>query len=75
LMQRRLMLDAGGSAVRHLYITKVAQTRFALPPRVQQEEIVDVLRRTETAIRSTQERESDCVRMAQKFLDAAMRGE
>ncbi len=42
-MQRRLILDVGGSAVKHIYITKVASTRLLLPSLFLQEKLVATL--------------------------------
>lgn len=42
-MQWRLLQDAGGSAIKHLYITKIAETRFALPPVDVQDELLEVI--------------------------------
>lgn len=42
-MQWRLLQDAGGSAIKHLYITKIAETKFVLPPIEVQDELLDAI--------------------------------
>ncbi len=54
IMQWRLMLDVGGSAIKHLYISKIAQTNFLLPDIETQKKIVAVLSETENAYYSIQ---------------------
>ena len=74
LMQRRLMRDVGGSAVKHIYITKVAQTRFTLPPLAVQGQIVHTLQTTEAALGAIRDRAAVCAEIAQSVLRAAIQG-
>lgn len=75
VMQWRLMLDAGGSAVRHLYITKVAETRLLIPPLTQQEQIVARLELTESALDGSAERERECAEMVNAFAARLLAGQ
>lgn len=74
LMQRRLMLDVSGSAVQHIYITKLAKTRFLLPPVAVQRKMVRILDNTEAMVLSARERERRCAQTARRILQIAMEG-
>jgi type I restriction enzyme S subunit len=67
-MQVRLMLDVGGSAVKHIYITKVAETRFLLPPLSVQDRIVAVLDAVEGMATAAQVRTDACARLSRTIL-------
>jgi restriction endonuclease S subunit len=67
-MQWRLMLDVGGSAVKHLYITKIAGTRFFLPPIDQQQRCVEQLNAVERSFRNIQERKQSVRLLARRLL-------
>ncbi|RUT08457.1 restriction endonuclease subunit S [Dulcicalothrix desertica PCC 7102] len=53
-MQNRLIEDAGGSTIKHIYITKLATTPVALPPLPEQKKITAVLNSMDEAIAKTQ---------------------
>ena len=74
LMQRRLMLDVGGSAVKHIYITKVGSTRFLLPPIERQHEIKRFLEIAEEAVRAARSRGIIYAQLGQALLERAIRG-
>jgi type I restriction enzyme S subunit len=75
LMQQRLLLEAGGSAVKHIYITKVARTRLLLPPLLQQEGMVRALEGAEASIRLIEDREAAHSRMMHSWLGSALAAE
>lgn len=56
-MQRRLMLDVGGSAVKHLYITKIAATTMLCPSLPQQRRCVELLGSVELSVAQAAARE------------------
>lgn len=56
VMQWRVSLDIGGSAVKHIYITKVAMMPCLLPPLNVQQDIVNALDRTELMLEKTSAR-------------------
>lgn len=43
LYQERMVLDAGGTTIKHIYITRLAKMRISYPPLSEQEEILDTL--------------------------------
>jgi restriction endonuclease S subunit len=49
-MQKRLIDDAGGSAIKHIYITKVATTAVVVPPLKEQRQVVGELENMSSAI-------------------------
>lgn len=73
-MQWRLLLDAGGSAVRHLYITKVAECRFLLPPIEEQDSIVSQLDRIESAVLAARQRTHAFRALRREVIASALRG-
>jgi len=42
--QDRLIFEAGGTAIKHIYITRVAQMPFPLPSLAEQDKIIDEVR-------------------------------
>lgn len=72
VMQWRLLLDVGGSTVKHMYITKIAGTRFLLPPMPIQKSVVAVLDKVEHAAQEARRRERRAAEYGHRFLCAAV---
>jgi type I restriction enzyme S subunit len=72
-MQARLMKDSSGSAVKHLYITKIAKTRFFLPPKDAQQRISVLLDSVEERIRACAMRVLEIQRFKKSILEGAFR--
>lgn len=49
--QERMLADSGGSSVKHIYITKLAEMLFALPPMEVQRERATLAEESENAVR------------------------
>ena len=72
VMQWRLMLDVGGSAVKHLYITKIADTRFLLPALPHQRHCVEQLRELELAVLDSTARQQSVRELVARIISTAM---
>ena len=68
-MQTRLMKDSGGSAVKHLYITKVGETRFFLPSIEEQTRISGILNSLEERVNASDMRLSDLNNLKKSILE------
>ena len=51
--QERMLADAGGSTIKHIYITKLAQMEVPVPPREERTRISDILDTIDSAIAHT----------------------
>jgi type I restriction enzyme S subunit len=51
--QERMLADAGGSTIKHLYITKLAQMEVPVPPREERTRISDILDTIDSTIAHT----------------------
>ncbi|MBD1881272.1 restriction endonuclease subunit S [Coleofasciculus sp. FACHB-T130] len=51
--QERMLADAGGSTIKHIYITKLAQMEVPVPPREERTRISDILDTIDEAIART----------------------
>jgi len=71
-MQFRLMQDMGGSAVKHLYITKVSKTRFFCPELGLQSEICDQLDGVESQAIAAKARRDQLLGIAKKIQNEAL---
>ena len=72
VMQWRLMLDSGGSAVKHLYITKVAATRFLLPPLEEQRNAVRLLETLSVVMSAARERAESLTGISRRISSMAL---
>lgn len=68
-MQTRLMKDSGGSAVKHLYITKVGETRFFLPSIEDQTRISRILNSLEEGVNASDKRLSELNSLRKSILE------
>lgn len=68
-MQARLMKDSGGSAVKHLYITKVGETRFFLPGIEEQARISGILNSLEERVNASEKRLSELNSLKKSILE------
>ncbi len=68
-MQARLMKDSGGSAVKHLYITKVGETRFFLPSIEEQARISGILNGLEEHVNASEKRLSQLNGLKKSILE------
>lgn len=68
-MQARLMKDSGGSAVKHLYITKVGETRFFLPSIEEQARISGILNSLEERVNASEKRLSELNSLKKSILE------
>jgi type I restriction enzyme, S subunit len=68
-MQARLMKDSGGSAVKHLYITKVGETRFFLPSIEEQARISGILNGLEERLNASEKRLSELNGLKKSILE------
>lgn len=68
-MQARLMKDSGGSAVKHLYITKVGETRFFLPSIEEQARISGILNGLEERVNASEKRLSELNGLKKSILE------
>lgn len=50
-MQERIIGDAGGSTIKHIYISKLAKTPVPIPPMAEQLELVSILENVEARMR------------------------
>lgn len=71
-MQFRLLQDMGGSAVKHLYITKVSKTRFFCPEPDLQSEICDQLDCVESQAKAAKARRNQLMDIAKKIQNEAL---
>lgn len=69
-MQWRLLQDAGGSAIKHLYITKIADTKFALPPINTQDAVLEFVEASSRAIREIGARKAELIRNLRLMLES-----
>ena len=54
-MQKKLIGDAGGSTIKHIYITKLAKTNVALPPRAEQLRIVERMHAIQQVLQNSED--------------------
>jgi type I restriction enzyme S subunit len=69
-MQWRLLQDAGGSAIKHLYITKIAETKFALPPIETQDTVLEIIESSSDAIKKIGTRRTELTRKLGLMLES-----
>lgn len=50
--QARMLADSGGSSVKHIYITKLAELPFSIPPMSEQKEKAQLAQESEKAVQS-----------------------
>jgi type I restriction enzyme S subunit len=72
VMQWRLMLDVGGSAVQHLYITKIAATQLVVPEISEQVSITRELESLSAGLERCAERRSRLIEMRNKTMSETL---
>jgi type I restriction enzyme S subunit len=53
-VQNRILFDASGSTIKHIYITKLAETPLAIPPLPEQHRIAEILSNVDETIEHTE---------------------
>jgi len=68
------MLDVGGSAVKHLYITKIAATMLLCPTLSQQRRCVELLESVEQSVARAASREQSTRDLLSRVLSSELEG-